>query len=257
MDFTIKKYTQLLKALQQAGYFFQTSEDFLQEQQVKTIILRHDVDLSAKNSLCTAKIENELGIKGSYYFRAIPQSWDENIIKQISDLGHEVGYHYENLSVFKGDYNGAIKDFETNLMKLRKLAHVKTICMHGSPMSKFNNLDLWKKYNYKDYGIIGDLDFDINFDEVFYLTETGRRWDGYKVSVRDKIAGKQKEWEKQGLSFHSSLDIIKAAGQGKLPYKIMITVHPQRWHDSKILWAKELVLQNIKNIVKRIFFVTK
>ena len=69
--------------------------------------------------------------------------------------------------------------------------------------------------------------------------------------------GKQKEWEKQGLSFHSTQGIINATKLGDLPDKIMITVHPQRWHANKLLWVKELILQNAKNVVKRLFFVKK
>ena len=69
------------------------------------------------------------------------------------------------------------------------LSHVKTICMHGSPLSKWDNRDLWKKYDYRDFGIIAEPYFDVDFDEVFYLTDTGRRWDGDKVSVRDKVKG--------------------------------------------------------------------
>ena len=33
-----------------------------------------------------------------------------------------------------------------NLDKLRKLADIQTICMHGSPYSKFDNKKLWEKY---------------------------------------------------------------------------------------------------------------
>jgi hypothetical protein len=50
----------------------------------------------------------------------------------------------------------------------------------------------------------------------------------------------------------STQDIINALEQNKLPDKIMITVHPQRWTDNSILWVKELVLQNAKNQVKRL-----
>ena len=182
-------------------------------------------------------------------------SWDEKIIKEISDLGHEIGYHYENLTTCNGDFEKAIKDFELNLSKLRKLVPVKTICMHGSPLSKFDSKDLWQKYNYTDYGILGEPYFDVDFNEVFYLTDTGRKWDGYKVSVRDKVADKQKEWENQGLSFKTTNDIIKACKENELPDKIMFTIHPQRWHDNKLPWIKEFVLQNIKNSVKRLFFV--
>jgi len=81
----------------------------------------------------------------------------------------------------------AICDFERNLEKLRKFYPVKTICMHGSPLSEWDNRLIWEKYNYRDFGIIGEPYFDVDFGEVFYLTDTGRRWDGDEVSVRDKV----------------------------------------------------------------------
>ena len=122
--------------------------------------------------------------------------------------------------------------------------------MHGSPRSKYDNKLLWKYYNYRDYGIIGEPYFDVNFDEVFYLTDTGRRWDGWKVSLRDKVP-QQEQWKEQGLVFGTTQDIIKAAEQNRLPSKIMFTFHPQRWTDNHFLWFKEFVVQNAKNQVKR------
>lgn len=217
----------------------------------KTIILRHDVDLLPGNSLRFAEIQHEMGIKGSYYFRAVPESWDEEVIRKIAALGHEIGYHYESLTTTNGDMQAGIADFEKHLEALRKLAPVKTICMHGSPKSKWDSKDLWKQYNYHDYGIIGEPYFDVNFDEVFYLTDTGRRWDGWKVSVRDKVP-QQEEWVRQGLVFRSTNQIIKAAGEGKLPSPIMFTFHPQRWHSRSFPWLKEFALQNAKNVVKRV-----
>jgi hypothetical protein len=199
-----------------------------------------------------AKIQIGLGIKGSYYFRAVSESWDESVIKEIASLGHEVGYHYETMDTANGDISKAWDMFRYNLDKLRKLADVQTICMHGSPYSKFDNKKLWEKYDYKGLGIIGEPYFDINFNEVFYLTDTGRRWDGWKVSIRDKVS-QQDEWVKRGLVFHTTDDIIKAVKLGKFPDKTMITTHPQRWTDNPILWTKELVWQNTKNIIKKLF----
>ena len=242
MDFTIKKYKSLIKALQRQGYFFQTFKEFINNQKEKAIIIRHDVDKLPKNSLRFAQIQYEYGIKGSYYFRAVPESWDEDVIKEIASLGHEIGYHYENLTTCNGNISEAIEDFKTNLEKLRRLVSVTTVCMHGSPRSKYDSKDLWKKYNYKDFGIIGEPYFDIDFSKVFYLTDTGRMWDGHKVSVRDKVNSKF------DLSFHSTNDIIN--GVKKLPDQIMFTFHPQRWHDAFVPWVKELVLQNLKNQVK-------
>jgi len=249
MDFTIKKYKELLKALKGQNYSFQTYEEFLLQPQGKSIILRHDVDLLPENSLHFAIIQYELGIKGSYYFRAVPESWDENIILEIADMGHEVGYHYETMDTANGNVDLAMEQFVQNLSKLRKLVKVQTICMHGSPRSKFDNKDLWKKYNYRELGVIGEPYFDIDFDQVFYLTDTGRRWDGNRVSVRDKVKTSFKN------SYHTTNQIIKTVDNGELLNQIMFTFHPQRWHSNVGLWVKELYLQKTKNIIKKYFYV--
>ena len=52
------------------------------------------------------------------------------------------------------------------------------------------------------------------------------------------------------FKFRSTQDIIDAAEGGLLPDMIMIKVHPQRWTDNPVLWAKELIWQNFKNVVK-------
>jgi hypothetical protein len=86
-------------------------------------------------------------------------------------------------------------------------------------------------------------------DIMFYLTDTGRRWDGHRVSIRDKMP-QQAAWIKQGLVFRSTDDIITAARSGTLPPRIMMTFHPQRWTDGRISWLREMIVQNVKNVVK-------
>ena len=270
MDFTIENYKSLINELKGNDYSFVPFKAFLQVDDNKIITLRHDVDLLPQNSLRFAKIQNELGIPGSYYFRAVPESWDERIIQEIENLGHEVGYHYENMDTCNGDMDKAWDDFRYNLDKLRKLVEVKTICMHGSPRSKFDNKELWSKYDYKSLDLIGEPYYDVDFDKVFYITDTGRRWDGWKTSVRDKVP-QQEEWIKQGLVFHSTQDIIRAVEQGTMnneqqtlnpefrtpnfPNKIMFTMHPQRWHYKALPWFKELLMQSVKNHIKKVLFV--
>ena len=128
-------------------------------------------------------------------------------------------------------------------------------------LSKYDNRDLWKRYNYGKYGIIAEPYFDMDFCDVLYLTDTGRRWDGEKVSIRDKVVGQKFKTENQNSDFkklklRSTMDIIKAAENKELPDKILINTHPQRWNNRYIPWAKELVSQNIKNFIKKHFFVT-
>lgn len=249
MDFTLEKYKALLTQLQYEEYEFQTFNDFISYRKKKSVVLRHDVDLLPENSLRFAKIQNEFGIQGTYYFRAVPESWDEDIILGIESLGHEIGYHYENLTICNGNQEEAIEDFALNLERLRSISKVSTICMHGSPKSKYDSKDLWLSNRYQDFGIIAEPYFDVDFNEVFYLTDTGRMWDGHKFSVRDKVNSSF------GLTYHATDDIISGLINCELPDQIMFTFHPQRWHINRFLWAKELLQQNIKNVVKSTFYV--
>lgn len=275
MDFTLKQYKALLTTLKEQGYSFYSFAEFLLENPMKAIILRHDVDKLPKNSLEFAKIQAEVGIRGSYYFRIEAEPLPVEIIRNIADLGHEVGYHYEDVSIVAkkrkykkqmddGEDNEkyivelAIARFNENLGRIRQIVPIKTICMHGSPMSNWDNRLLWKYYDYRDFGLIGEPYFDINFDDVLYLTDTGRRWDGEAYILRDKVMATSTRCYNQNnnatyqqsmgaITFRSTFDIINASSVAKLPDKMMITFHPQRWTDNYLLWLKELLFQNVKN----------
>lgn len=253
-DFTLKKYIEFLQKLKDKNYHFIPFEDYcLYKANLindSFVVLRHDVDLKAENSLITAEIEHALGIRASYYFRVIEQSNKPEIIKKIVEKNHEIGYHYEDMTISEGNVDKAIAHFDTWLNYFRQFYPVKTICMHGAPRSKFDGRDLWKKYDYHDFGIMGEPYFDVDFSKVFYLTDTGRRWDGFNVSLRDKVPVYQDEWIKRGLVFHSTDDVINAIKEEKLPKQLMITTHPQRWTDRKAEWLVEMVKQTTKNIVK-------
>ena len=247
-DFTLVSYRKLLTALCESDFNIMTLEAFVQGtgEFGKVAILRHDVDTRPQNALAFARLQSEMGVKGTYYFRIVKQSFDSDIIKEIAGLGHEIGYHYEDFTLARGDHVKAFSLFEKNLALFRDHYPIKTICMHGSPLSNWDNRDLWRQFNYKQFGIIAEPYFDIDFSETRYLTDTGRRWNGAAMSVRDKVVGRAES------DFKNTSEIIKAIRQGTLPDKLMINIHPQRWTDNPGQWLGEFVFQNIKNIIKRI-----
>jgi hypothetical protein len=260
-DFTMKIYKQLLEILKDNGFQFIPFKDYSNPITSRYVILRHDVDAKKENSLESARIEHQLGIKGTYYFRVVPQSYDEGVMKEIASMGHEIGYHYETMDTSNGDIDKAFDEFCRNLEKFRAQFPVVTVCMHGSPLSKHDNRDIWKKFDYHSIGITGEPYFDMDFKKVLYLTDTGRRWDGEKVSVRDKVMNTTFEKQERDLtslySFRNTHEIINEIKKGLFPDKVMITVHPQRWNDDYFSWLKEVTLQNLKNPVKRLLIRRK
>ncbi|MBP5318695.1 MAG: hypothetical protein J6Y77_04775, partial [Paludibacteraceae bacterium] len=237
-DFSHTAYRQLLEALQQAGYRFLTFGQYLQAKASgsalpeKYVMLRHDVDQCANDSTKISNIEYSQNVRASYFYRA----WildDPRELLAVKAVGHEIGYHYEDLVTAEGDLERAIGYFEQHLNKLRLYADVSTICMHGSPRSKYDSKALWQRYDYHDYGLQGEPYFDLDLSQVCYLTDTGGRWDGYRFSVRDKMPDRyQHDWESRGWRYHSTFDLIAAIRQGSFPPHVMLTTHPQRWSDS-------------------------
>ncbi len=110
-DFTIRQYRELIKVLIENKYQFQPFGEFLEFPKNKSIMLRHDVDARKQNSLRFAEIQHEFGIRGSYYFRVVPESYDETVIRRVAELGHEIGYHYETMDTSKGNAEAAYHEF--------------------------------------------------------------------------------------------------------------------------------------------------
>ena len=151
-DFTLKSYQSLLLAFQRAGYKFQTFGELITcPVDGKSVVMRHDVDELAWNALKIAQLENKLGIRATYFFRIVKQSNVPEVIEQIVGLGHEIGYHYEDLALAEGDEAKAIESFKENLDYFRKYYPVKSVCMHGSSTSKFDNRLLWKNHLLSDF----------------------------------------------------------------------------------------------------------
>lgn len=240
------------------------SETLKRETLKRFVLLRHDVDRLPLNSLRFARIQAEMGVNGTYYFRMVPASFDEKIIREIASLGHEIGYHYETMDTCRGDVDKAWDEFHRNLDTFRNIVHIDTICMHGSPLSRYDNRAIWNKYDYRSLGLIAEPYFNVDFNEVAYYTDTGRRWDGERVSVRDRMTDNRRpmtDVEPRTLNpelrmlnlwpkYHSTHDMISSLNANSFPPCAMLTFHPQRWTDGGWPWLRELAAQNLKNGVK-------
>lgn len=260
-DFTLSVYQELLTTLADAGYAFQTYAGFVTNPQPRVVVLRHDIDRKKENALVFARIQNSLGITGSYYFRVVSVSWDADIIREVSRLGHEVGLHYEDIDLVRRKEHlsgsalmeSAYLHFVHHLNKLREIVPIQTICSHGSPLSPFDNKMIWKQFSYKDLGILAEPYLDTDFSRVAYLTDTGRRWNGYAVTIRDHAGN-------DALMFpdiRTTRQLIAAVRLKQLPDQMILNFHPQRWNNAMIPWLAERGFQPLKNVLKRILVLMR
>jgi len=243
-DFTLSKYRELLECLEKNGYEFCRVVDHLRgDEKIPYVILRHDVDRQKRNALKMARLEEDLGVNSSYYFR-YPKTFDRDLIEGISDLGHEIGYHYEAFSKAEGDVDKALKIFSEELQKFREIFKVKTICMHGAPLSDVDNQDLVEYLDFNKFDLEGDAIDSVNSD-VIYFTDTGRRWDE-KFNVRDKVGEKE---EKRELK--STDELIEAIEEESFD-KLYINAHPERWNENVVMWTYKYLLDVAFNYGKKV-----
>ena len=289
-DFTPLMYRKFLDALQETGYAIQTFEEYCLSPGKKIVILRHDVDRRAQNALRLAEIESEMGIKGSYHFRSVISSNVPEIISRIAGFGHEIAYHYEDMTLAAKIARKAVRrseeeiaarafeSFRANLAYFRTFYPVRVISMHGSPTERIDNRLVWRYFDYHEYDIVCEPYFDLDYSDMLYLTDTGRRWDGDRYNIRDKAlsgssnrgSGGFTTWKVKPVlgsllnmtndalghsaryKIHSTKEIISMAVSGELPEKLVINTHPQRWNEAVIPWINELYLQFLKNQLKRV-----
>ena len=252
LDFTLARYEKLCLAIIDNGYTSQTVNSYINgtETTNRFVVLRHDVDRDLRQALRIAKLEHQMGIKSTYYFR-ISKTLQTDIIKNIANMGHEVGYHYETLDKAKGDYEKAAYIFAEELKKLRETAKVTTASMHGNPLTKWDNRDLWKKYKLEDFDLNGEAYLSFDFGKVAYYSDTGRTWKDGRFNIKDFIPINMKTLEKPVISTTS--DLIKLIQQGNL--NIYLLVHPERWRSSFLGWFIRWIIDAIINLGKVVYKV--
>ena len=244
LDFTLTKFRSLCAAIAD-NYPTMTLAEYFESTRLPEnfAIMRHDIDRRAQRAQDTARIEQELGIRATYYFRMNGSVFKPKIIKDIEDLGHEVGYHYEVLGKAKGDHKKAIGLFEDELLEIRKICNVRTIAMHGNPLSKYGDLALWKEYDFRDFGITGEAYLSADKD-LDYFSDTGRSWNS-KNNMRDFMPGRGME-----STASSTEDMIRLINSKKIK-RVYILTHPERWGDG-MDWGLNFMMDFVFNAGKKV-----
>ncbi len=244
-DFTFKIYGELLSFLLKSGYSICSVDDYLsgRNNSQNMVIMRHDIDRRIHKAVDFAHIEHDLGIRATYYFRH-PYTFKPAVIQKIGDMGHEIGYHYEVMSKADGDPVYAKELFQKEIDDFRTYVPVKTVCMHGAPLSKFDNRNFWDYHSFEEFDLSGEAYLSMN--DVYYYSDTGRNW-----SNAHKIRDSLKNQLNSSLDdVKSTPDLIRSIERNK-PHVAYILTHPERWAGSPGEWLYLWGMDSAVNIVKK------
>jgi len=169
--------------------------------------------------------------------------FDTSIISRIADLGHEIGYHYEDFYTQQFDRRQALNAFKTNLSRMREISPVHSISMHGSPLSKYSNLELWNDREFETQGV-KDCTLSYDWRDYAYFTDTGRTFGPTDANLRDRIVA-------QVFAGVRTTDELRGFIASKAIPKIFLNIHPERWTASKTDWMMQYMRDSLFNGAKR------
>jgi hypothetical protein len=255
-DFSAAQYSALCRALKESGYRSLTLAEFFGRQASlgltdKVVLLRHDVDRVPVTALALARIEQGLGLRASYYFR-VPASFSPAVIGEVAALGHEIGLHYESLDKARGDIPAALRLFAEDLKRLRALAPVTTIAMHGNPSTPHDNRHLWRHARLEDFGLTGEAYLTPDFGKLLYYSDTGRTWREGRANLFDHLpeGAAEPEGKRSAASTGDLIAVIRQETRN-----LYLVTHPERWPSSLPGWALSTAKDLAANALKAGFRV--
>jgi len=146
-DFTYDVYTRLLKLLKQRYRILPFCE--VSKQDDSFLILRHDVDASLEAALKMARKENDLEVSSTYFvlfshkLYNLLEKDDLATLKEISQLGHEIGLHYD-VEVYKSYHRDLMETLEIEIKLLERLLNRKVFSIACHNVSIMNGEDPFK-----------------------------------------------------------------------------------------------------------------
>tara|TARA_B110000046_G_C12909619_1_gene362250 strand:+ start:73 stop:816 length:744 start_codon:yes stop_codon:yes gene_type:complete len=144
-------------------------------------LIRHDVDYDINKAYEMAQLENEMGIKATYFILLSTNNYNvftfdnQKMICAIKEMGHEIGLHFDP-SKYTNDIN---QHFENQILLLNKIIDnsIYSVSLHNPSMhnkypnfSGYNNAYSKRFFNSSNY--LSDARFNFRNKEPFDFIET-------------------------------------------------------------------------------------
>lgn len=188
-----KNYFKFLENCLEYNYKFSRFQDIKNNEDLN-IIIRHDIDFSPKLALEMAKIENSLSIKSTYFFMIRSPFYNlfsranNEIVKEIISLGHEIGLHYDEGYYSKDIDLQYLIDNEINILENNFDIKVNAVSFHQPSKKVIDNEIKIKQINTYD---------KLFFRDIKYLSDSNMN---FKENPLEVI--QQKEFSKIQLLIH-------------------------------------------------------
>ena len=169
-------YQSILAAGINAGYVFRGFTEISKTK--KTIILRHDVDTSLISALQIAKIEFKNNIKSTFFvmlrspFYNLFSRSNNEIVKKILTLGHDIGLHYDEGYYPEKDNLQTLISKEVDILESNFNTKVKVVSFH-QPSKKIlrdeiqiKQINTYDTKFFKDIKYISDSNMQFHEDPI-------------------------------------------------------------------------------------------
>ena len=117
-NFSLKYYQNMVEKALKEDFVISSFKNYNSKNK-KTIILRHDIDFSLNSIPEIAKIEKDLNVTSTFFFRLHSPNYNlyaSNTFKIIQDLiekNHEIGFHFETI-LFSKIFDLNLKELFSN-----------------------------------------------------------------------------------------------------------------------------------------------
>ena len=167
--FDCKFYRMLLDKFKEYGFSFNYFDNFKD----KSCILRHDIDVRPKLALEMAKLEHKLGVNSTFFFMVRSPFYNlfsranDNIVRQIIDMGHCIGLHYDEGYYSKNISLQELVDSEILMLEKNFDTRINVVSFHQPSKKIIDNSIGIKQINTYDKSYFRDIKYVSDSNMIF------------------------------------------------------------------------------------------
>lgn len=184
MKFMYSSYLEMIKLIKEKKYYITNYLDYKEFD--RTVILRHDIDMDLEKAIKIAKLENNLGVKSTFFillssnFYNIYSKKSIRAIEQILILGHDIGLHFDEERYVKKQCLVEYMEKEIRILENCLGIQIKCISMHRPSKET-----LMANYEICEGSVINSYS-KVFFEDFKYISDSRMYWREDVMGILEK-----------------------------------------------------------------------